>query len=87
MLKITESMDGTTAVLTVEGVLGAREACELARACEPHVETRQGVDLDLMQVTFCDDHGLSGIRSLLEKGARVRRCSLFLARLFAEVGS
>ena len=87
MLKITESMDGTTAVLRVEGTLRAAEVSELARACGPYLEGNKEVALDLMQVTFCDEHGLHGIRRLREQGIRVRTCSLFLARLFAEVES
>jgi anti-anti-sigma regulatory factor len=88
MLRITVIQSGPSSKkLKLEGRVAGSSIPELRRLCEAAL-ARNGdarLTLDLADVSFIDDEGISLLRNLGCHNVEVTRCSPFLAELLKEV--
>ena len=84
MLKITESSQGRTTTLRVEGKLREVGVTELERACQLHLERARELVLDVRAVSFLDESGIGALRQLMRRGVEVRGCSPLVSGLLGE---
>jgi hypothetical protein len=84
MLKITESIQGTTTTLRVEGKLRRGEVAELVRACRERLDRPWSLVLDVRAVQFIDEFGVAAVRELMRRGVEVKGCSPLVACLLKE---
>ena len=71
-------MTNHAVTLKLEGRLVGPWVAELKRACEPHLPERRAISLDLADVTFADEAGLSLLLRLRTQGVTLMNCSPFL---------
>lgn len=84
MLRITESRRRSTSTFKLEGKLVGPWVDELRNACAPSLAASAQLRLDLEAVTFVDAVGAALLRELTRQGARITRCSAFLAEMLDE---
>jgi ABC-type transporter Mla MlaB component len=84
MLKITESVQGPTTTLRIEGRLRLSGVPELVSACRRFLDRPWGLVLDVRAVQFIDESGIAALRELMRRGVEVRGCSPLVASLLDE---
>jgi anti-anti-sigma regulatory factor len=87
MLRI--SQDGATdrsVGLKLEGRVVGPWVGELRRICEPLLGGDRGLTLDLAEVSYVDAEGAATLESFRSRGARLERCSPFVAQQIKVAG-
>jgi anti-anti-sigma regulatory factor len=84
VLRITELPRRSTRTLKLEGKLVGPWVDELRIACTPSVAASEHLRLDLHAVTFVDAAGADLLGELIRQGARITRCSPFVAEMLDE---
>ena len=80
MLKISQIDSGNHVVLLrLEGRIAGAWVAEMRKACEKFLDDRKPLKLDLMEVIYADQNGLSALASLSSRGVLLTECSPFLA--------
>jgi len=82
MMRVTRIVTGDT--LRVEGRLTQQSTEELRMACETILTERGALQLDVSGLQFVDPSGVSLLRDLSRRGARLGGCSGFLTELLRE---
>jgi hypothetical protein len=79
MLRVSLMPTANSVTLKLEGKLFGPWCQEVRRVCD---QVQGGpISLDLFDVTYADGAGIELIRALLAGGARIERCSSFVAEL------
>jgi len=80
MLKISQIDSGNhVIILRLEGRIAGPWVTEMRKACERFLDDRKPLKLDLMEVSYADQTGLSALSSLGSRGVELTECSPFLA--------
>ena len=80
MLKISQVDSGNhVVILRLEGRIAGPWVAELKKACEKFLDDRRSLKLDLLEVIYADQNGLSALVSLGSRGVIFTDCSPFLA--------
>ena len=80
MLRITQvGRNGQGTLICLEGQLSGPWVTELQRLCEKTLAGGSQLSLDFSQVSFLDAQGISLIRELAARRARIENCSPFVA--------
>jgi anti-anti-sigma regulatory factor len=80
MLKISEGRPfGRTLTLRLEGRVVGPWVEELRKLCEPLLADETRLTLDLAEVSFADENGLTLLASLNRRGVTLSRPSPFVA--------
>jgi anti-anti-sigma regulatory factor len=78
MLKISEVKRGKGLVLHLEGRIVGPWVNELRQICEPLISDGSNLSLNLAEVSFADENGISLLLSLQKRGANLLNETPFL---------
>lgn len=84
MLRITAISNHDSVTLKLEGKLLDAWRDELQDACHHASQSSDDVRLDLSDVSYIDRSGIKALRTLLNGGITISRCSSFVAELLQE---
>ena len=79
MLRITKHDAGELESLRLEGRIVGPWVAELTRRCEAIRGAGRELELEMSGVSFLDPSAVRLLRSLIEQGVEVRRCSAFVS--------
>jgi len=82
-IRVTDTTDGTTTTIRVEGRLTEADVPDLRAACE---SANPPLRLDLSGLRWADTYGTQALRSLLESGAELHGCDPYVRQLLCEAG-
>jgi anti-anti-sigma regulatory factor len=78
LIKIDITSEGSETVVHIAGRLSGASVAQLRKACDP---IEGAFVIDLSNLLFADDAGIDTIRTIGEKGAKVRGASPFVQLL------
>jgi anti-anti-sigma regulatory factor len=88
MLKISQIESGDRlVVLRLEGRITGPWVAEMRKACERFLDERRSLKLDLTDIAFADQNGVTALASLKARGVLLADCSPFLAEQLKTSGS
>jgi anti-anti-sigma regulatory factor len=77
-IRIDFISDGSESVVRLSGRLGSTAVAQLKKACDP---IEDPFVIDLTNLLFADDKGITAIRAIADKGAQVHGASPFIQLL------
>jgi anti-anti-sigma regulatory factor len=77
-IRIDFNSNGSETVVRIAGRLAGTAVAQLKKVCDP---IEDSFVIDLSQLLFADDEGISAIRAIADKGAQVRGASPFVQLL------
>ena len=87
MLKISQiDSRNHVVILRLEGRIAGPWVAEMRKACERFLNDRRSLALDLGEVLYADQNGLSALASLGSRGVLLTDCSPFLNEQLKSVG-
>ena len=79
MLKISQTGTPNHSVtLKLEGRVVGPWVGELRRICEPLLAEDRALKLDLAEVSYVDEQGVSALNSFKSRGVKLKNCSPFI---------
>ena len=87
MLRITETVNGKTPRMRLEGRVVGPYVKEVRRSCEKFLGVGRILTLDMGEVSFVDRDGLNLLRELIDRQVRLVNCSPFLSEQLKEDAS
>ena len=81
MIRITTRLTGSLSTIKVDGRLLSGDTAELVRACQGSCGT---LVIDLSDLSFADDEGVSVLKDLRAQGATLRGARLYVATLLRD---
>ena len=80
MLKISQIESGNhLVILRLEGRIAGPWVAEMKKACERFLEERRPLKLNLADIAYADQNGVSALANLITRGVLLADCSPFLA--------
>ncbi len=88
MLKISQIESGNhLVILRLEGRIAGPWVAEMRKACERFLDERRQLKLNLADVVYADQNGVSALANLKSRGVWLTDCSPFLAEQLKAVSA